>query len=339
MVGALAAGFTVLLAATVAMAQSTGVATETTLTTQSLPVGNHEVTTYSARVVGEDGTPATGVVHLMEQGRDLASAALSSAGQAEIRFDSLPAGDHALHAVYAGDSTHATSQSETVAVHADASTTAGSDFALSIAVVGGSSPTTMTIAAPGDSGSLVATVTPTAGAGFTGFLSLSCSGASVSTGAAGGSALPVGVVCVFTPANLQILAPSSANPTAVAKADMNLQTAASQQTVAAKLEKAPSHGHGAGAPLALAILLPGILGVGLLGRKRKMFFRVTMLAFVGVLGVLGTASCNARYRYLNHGPYFTGTPPGTYTVTITAQTSDGVTASLQSQTLTLVVNQ
>jgi hypothetical protein len=53
---------------------------------------------------------------------------------------------------------------------------------------------------------------------------------------------------------------------------------------------------------------------------------------------MGTSACNARYYYLNHGPTFTGTLPGTYTMTITAQTSNGVTASTQSQTLTLVVN-
>ena len=65
---------------------------------------------------------------------------------------------------------------------------------------------------------------------------------------------------------------------------------------------------------------------------------LALIVLVGALTVAGSSACNARYRYLKHGPYFTGTPPGTYTVTITAQTSDGVTASLQSQTLTLVVN-
>ena len=89
--------------------------------------------------------------------------------------------------------------------------------------------------------------------------------------------------------------------------------------------------------MVLALLLPGVLGVGFLGRKRKLFARAALLALVAVITVLGTSACSARYRYLNHGPTFTGTLPGTYTITITAQTSDGVTASAQSQTLTLVV--
>jgi hypothetical protein len=62
-----------------------------------------------------------------------------------------------------------------------------------------------------------------------------------------------------------------------------------------------------------------------------------VLVMVGAIGVVGTPSCAARYNYLNHGPTFAGTPSGTYTLTITAQTSNGVTASSQSQTLTLVV--
>ncbi len=334
---ALAAGFAVMVAGSAAMAQSTGIATHTTLTTESQQVGSREVRTYSATVVGEDGTPATGVVRLMEERHELASAALSAQGQAEIRFDGLPAGDHDPSVVYGGDSTHAASRSETVSVHADASSASTSAFSLAIAVVGGSSPTTMTIAEPGDSGSLIATVTPTAGSGFTGFLSLSCSGAPVTTGAAGGSALPVGVVCTFTPANLQISAPTTANPTATASADMGLQTAANQETVGS-LKSGPHGATGSGSPLVLAFVLPGVLGLGLLGRKRKRFGRIGLIVMLGALTVAGSSACNARYRYLKHGPYFTGTPPGTYTLTITAQTSNGVTASLQSQTLTLVVN-
>ena len=338
MVVALGASFAVVLATAAAMAQSTGITTHTTLATESEQLDGRAVTTYSATVVGEDGAPATGVVRLMEQGHDLASAALSSEGQAQIRFDALPGGYRALQAVYEGDATHAASQSESVSVHSNATST--SPFGLTIAVVGGSSATTMTIAAPGDSGSLIATVTPTTGSGFTGFVSLSCSGPPVTTGAPGGSALPVGVTCTFTPANLEVLAPTTANPSGAVTADMGLQTAANQETVGSlkKLPSGPHGGSGSGSPIVLAFLLPGILGLGLLGRKRKLFGRVALIVLVGALTVAGSSACNARYRYLKHGPYFTGTPPGTYTVTITAQTSDGVTASLQSQTLTLVVN-
>lgn len=89
----------------------------------------------------------------------------------------------------------------------------------------------------------------------------------------------------------------------------------------------------------LAVLLPGVVGLGLLGRKRKMFGRIVLVLMVGAIGVLGTSACNARYQYLNHPPTANdGTPTGAYTLTIWAQTSDGVTASEQFVTMPLTVN-
>src|SRR5271170_1583186 len=90
---ALAAGIAAVLAAA-AMAQSTGMATHTTLATGSQETGGRTISTYSATVLGEDGAPAKGIVLLQEQGKSLASTALNSAGDAEIRFSSLAAGDH-----------------------------------------------------------------------------------------------------------------------------------------------------------------------------------------------------------------------------------------------------
>jgi surface-anchored protein len=309
----------------VASAQTAGI-THTTLSAEPREVGGRTITVYAAKVETEDGKPATGAVSLVEvgqaQGRAIAGAALDSAGNAEIRFDSLPGGDHTLRAVYAGDPVHAASASSTLAVHAE--TSAVPSFALGIAVVGGNS-STMNIDTPGEAGSLTATVTPAGG--FTGFISLSCSGPPATVGTIGGSSLPVGVSCTFTPLNLQV---TSANPVS---AQMTLQTTAAQRT-SGQLERP---GFAENGKLALAILLPGIAGLGFLGRKRKLLFRALLLLLAGTAAVLGTSSCSARYRYLNHGPNFDGTDPGTYTMTITAQTSNGVTASSQSQTLTLVV--
>jgi len=188
---ALAAGFATVLAT--AGAQTLRVATQTTLTTNTQEVGGHEVTTYSATVVSTDGAPATGVVTLAETGRTLASAALDATGKAEIRVDGLAAGNHTLLAVYGGDSAHAGSQSESVIAHAAPS---ADSFALSIA------PTSISVASPGQSANVVATIT--SGSTFTGFLSLSCAGAPVSTGSSTDGSLPVGVTCTFTPANLQV---------------------------------------------------------------------------------------------------------------------------------------
>jgi hypothetical protein len=59
---------------------------------------------------------------------------------------------------------------------------------------------------------------------------------------------------------------------------------------------------------------------------------------VGAISLLGTTACSARYGYLNHGPTFGGTPLGSYTITVTAQTSNGVTATAHSTPLALTVN-
>jgi hypothetical protein len=328
MVVALAAGFATLLATTAASAQSASFATHTTLTTGTVQVGGRTVTTYTANVVGDDDTPAKGVVMLTEQGRNLAGAALDSTGQANIRLDGLAAGNHVLTASYSGDTVHAASQSESVTVSPEASSAVSADsFALSIA------PTSVTIASPGDAATVVATITP--GSSFTGFVSLSCAGPPVSTGSATDSALPVGVTCLFTPENLQV---TSSTKTFTSSFSVQTTAPAGQLT---QNRKSPNgvRGQDAGAPLVLAVLLPGVIGLGVLGRKRKLFGKVALVLMVGAIGVLGTSACNARYKYLNHPPTPNyGTLPGAYTLTIWAQTSDGVSAAEQFLTMPLTVN-
>src|SRR5277367_3510849 len=317
---ALAAGFATLLAT--AGAQTLRVATQTTLTTSMQEVGGHEVTTYSATVVSADGTPATGVVRLAETGRTLASAALDSTGKAEIRADGLSAGNHTLLAVYGGDAAHVASQSESVVAQAAQS---ANSFTLSIA------PTTVAVASPGQAANVVATIA--SGSAFTGFLSLSCAGAPVSTGSSTDGSLPVGVTCTFTPANLQVIKAGS-----TVTSDLTIQTTAPAGQLSQK-ERSRAVGE-TGHPLVLAVLLPGVLGLGLLGRKRKFFGRIALMLLVGAVGVLGTTACNPRYHYLNHPPTANdGTLPGSYTLTVWAQTSNGVTASEQFTTLGLTVNQ
>ena len=60
-----------------------------------------------------------------------------------------------------------------------------------------------------------------------------------------------------------------------------------------------------------------------------------MLAMVTTLG---TTACNPHYYYYNHGPPTNpGTPAGNYTVTVTAQSSNGITAITHSTTLAMTV--
>lgn len=305
-----------------AVAQASAAATHTTLSSQAHVTGDHTLLTYNVAVSAEDGSPATGIVQLEEHGKAVAASVLDSSGNAEIRADNLT-GDHSLQAVYTGDKAHAASASGLVSIHADA--TATPTFTLAIA------PSTLTVSAPGSSGSLVATITPQNG--FTGFISLSCSGTGGTTSTTGGTSLPVGVTCTFAPANLEITSSTTA-----ATADMVLQTSTGQQlTQNNNPSQTAPHGDSGAKPVFLAILIPGAGFVFLMARRRKDWLRAGMLAVLILAGSFGMTACNPRYSYLKHQPTFGGTVAGTYPLLVTAQTSNGVTATTQSVSLTLTV--
>jgi hypothetical protein len=317
--GTVAAGF----AAATALA-ATQTTTQTTLTAETRDSNGRSVASFTATVQSEDGTPATGAVALVERNKSIASAALNAEGKAAIILDSLASGDHQLRAVYLGDGNHAASRSESLVVHPQAASTP--DFKLAIA------PATLALT-PGEAGNLVATVAPVNG--FTGFISLSCSGPPGSSGQPGGSSLPIGVTCVFTPANVQLTGPTTTDPSGGVTSDVTVQTTAPAGPGALNHPNRSPSGH----PLALAILLPGIAGLGFLSRRRNLLGRTSLVLMIGAVALLGATACSARYRYFHHPPtYNGGTPTGSYTLTITAQTSNGVTATEHTSSLALTVN-
>jgi hypothetical protein len=116
------------------------------------------------------------------------------------------------------------------------------------------------------------------------------------------------------------------------------------QTYAASSVKAapPATPGKRSSPIAWAFLLPGALGLGGLAfgaRRRRWLSRFLLVALVGLVTMLGATACNPRYYYLNHGPPINpATPAGTYNITVTAQSSNGVTAITHSTNFVLVVN-
>jgi hypothetical protein len=61
---------------------------------------------------------------------------------------------------------------------------------------------------------------------------------------------------------------------------------------------------------------------------------------VAFVTVLGSTACSPLYNYRNHGPpHNLPTPAGTYTVTISAQSSNGVAATTHTTTMALQVTQ
>lgn len=281
--------------------------TQTALAVRTLDQNGH--TRATVTVTAEDGRPATGVVAIRDNGTEVAGAALDTTGKATLVL-SLPEGDHSLSAEYTGDETHLESTSD--AAGAQAASGATPTFTVSV------SPGTLSLVA-GQTGNVTASVLPQNSASLTApmFVTLSCSG------------LPDQASCTFTPENIEILP----GATAAVTIPMVVVTQAAGGT-AASLRRSN--------PVAWAFLLPGALALGGLAwsaRRRAWLNRLALMALVGFITMLSTTACAPRYRYYNHGPPIPpATPAGTYNVSVTAQSSNGVTAITTSAPLALTVH-
>jgi len=285
--------------------------TQTKLTATTQVANGRTQTTVAVAVTGEDGAPATGAVLIEDGGKQVAGAALSAEGQAQVSV-SLTPGVHNLTAVYSGDATHTTSASQASSVHADATASSPS---FSVSVAPAASPTLTA----GQSTSAVVSVTPVNASALTGpmFVTLSCSG------------FPDQSTCTFTPENVEIVV----NATAAVTSSMVVTTQAASTV-------AKSEGQGKNS-VAWAVLLPGtlgLMGLAFSARSRRWLSRVSLIALVGFVSVLGSTACAARYSYYDHGPPPNlATPSGTYTLLVTAQSSNGVTATTQTTDYVLTV--
>jgi hypothetical protein len=94
-------------------------------------------------------------------------------------------------------------------------------------------------------------------------------------------------------------------------------------------------------PVAWAILLPGALslaGLAFSARRRRWLSRLVLLALLALITTLGATACSPLYNYYNHGPpYNLPTPAGSYTLTIEAQSSNGVSATTHTTSFALTV--
>jgi hypothetical protein len=287
--------------------------TATTLSAEKRVQNGHTVASFAVTVKSEDGTPATGAVVIQEDGRQLAGAALTAEGQARLEF-ALPDGQHNLTAVYTGDGTHQASVSAVSGVRAQAASSTP-DFQVSVA------PASLSLTA-GTSGGATVSLTPINANSLTGpmFVTLACSG------------FPDQSSCTFTPENVEILP----NATTAIASSMELITQGRNRTGQLQRPGSPES-----KPVAWAVLLPGTLGLAGLAfsaRRRRWLSRLALLALIGFVSVVGTTACAPRYNYYNHGPPFNlPTPPGSYTLQITAQSSNGITATTHTTQFALTV--
>jgi hypothetical protein len=308
-----ALGVAVAIPALGATAASRQQATQTTLLVDTHDLNGRTQATLSIAVTDSDGQPAAGSIAITDHGKPFAGFVLDSQGQATATVE-LPPGDHSISAVYTGDQAHLTSKSEVSPVHAVSGTTP--DFSVAV------SPATVSLK-QGQSGSATVSITPINAVSLTApmFVTISCSG------------LPDQSACTFTPENLEI-------PVGATTAINSSMVIATQATSLAKSE--PSSVRGS-RPVAWAILLPGVLilsGFAFGARRRRFLSRLVLLGLVAFVTVLGTAACSPLYNYHNHGPpHNLPTPAGTYNVTISAQSSTGVTATTHTTTIAVTVTQ
>ncbi len=295
-----------------AMAVSGPQATQTSVSAETRVVNGRTLAEFAIAVTGEDGLPASGAIVLEENGKQLAGAALSAEGRARVELG-LPAGEHNLHAVYVGNTTHASSVSQPSAVHAAAASPAP-DFQVSV------SPASISLTA-GQSGSAVVSITPMNASALTApmFVTLSCSG------------FPDQSSCTFTPENVEIVP----NTVTATTSSMTITTQA-KSLAGVTVPARPGSD-----PVAWAILLPGTLGLAGLAfstRRRAWLHRLSLLALIAFITTLGMTACAPRYNYYNHGPpYNLPTPSGTYTLQVTAQSSNGIAATTRSTSFALTV--
>lgn len=284
-------------------------ATQTTLSAETHDLNGRTQATLRVSVAGQDGTPASGAVVIEDGRRQVSGAALDAGGQATIPVELLP-GAHALSAVFTGDAAHQASASAVSQVTAQTSATP--DFQISVA------PASLSLTA-GQSGKVVASVTPVNGSALTApmFVTLSCSG------------FPDQSSCTFTPENVEIL------PGATAAATSNLVVTTEAGTGSVELVRPERN------PVSWAVMLPGFFALGGLAfttRRRRWLKRLSLMGIVALISVLGMSACAPRYNYFNHGPpHNLPTPAGTYTLKVTAQSSNGVTATTHYTNLALTV--
>jgi hypothetical protein len=296
-----------------ALAAASTQATQTRLTAETRDQNGRTQAALSIAVAGEDGSPASGAVTIEDEGKPLAGAALNSDGTTTFTLGLLP-GSHALRAVYAGDALHKASTSEPAAL--TALTSSAPDFTVSV------NPASLSLTA-GQTGNVTASVTPVNAAALAApmFVTLSCAG------------MPDQSSCTFTPENVEILP----NATAATLSTLVITTQSTGSTHGLATPPARAGGN----PVAWSVLLPGafsLAGLAFAARRRRWLSRLSLVALVGFVSVMGATACSPRYDYFNHGPpHNLPTPAGSYTVTIAAQSSNGVTATTHTTPLALTV--
>jgi subtilase family serine protease len=264
----------------------------------TITAGSSQAVTLTAVVSPNSGsgTP-TGAVAFLLNGTTPAGTATLSKGSASLSYTptSLKAGTNTFTAAYGGDVSFVNSKSPAVMVTVE-------DFTVALT----SSPTTVTVAAPGDKGTTSLTITPEFG--FRQMVSFSCTG------------LPSEAAC----------SASSVTPNGGP-----VMTTLTITTTAPTARLWPGSG---GSGLFYALLIPGLLGVMLLpvGNGKGRFRQARLLGLiVGLVCVtLWLPACGGGASTPPVPPN-PGTPVGSSTVSVVAAGTNGAPSHAVKITLTI----
>jgi subtilase family serine protease len=267
--------------------------TTVTLSPTSLNVGSSGPVAAKATVTHATGTgtPTGSVSFYVDGSSTAAGSGTLSSGTFTFSYNpsALAAGNHTITATYTGDSNFAGSTSNSANLGVQ-------DFQIA------ANPATVTVTAPGQSGTTTLTITPLGG--FSQTLTYTC-----------------------TPATL----PSEAACTFVSASATSETLTISTTAPSSRLDKTPFGRHSG---IFYALLLPGFLGLVLSvshHKRRCLGIRLLSLIVVLALSILWMPACGGG----NSKPSNPGTPTGTSSMTVTAATTRGTLSHPVTVTLTL----
>ena len=238
-----------------------------------------------------NGSP-TGTVTFASNGTTLGSAAVSN-GVATFSTSSLPVGANTISATYLGDSHY----------NVATASTAVTVVAVQPAVTLSASPNSLSLTA-GATGTAVVSIA--ANAAFSGTVTLACTGA------------PAQSSCSVSPASIQLSAGQRGTVTAiVATTAANNTYQASNHTSGPDSLRPGSLRLAGGGALTAALLV-------LLPWRRRISRGIWVLLIAIAIGAAGLAGCGSGSS--KSTPKYSGTPAGSYTLTVTA-TAGSITSS------------